>query len=274
MRILFIGDVMGRAGRDAVAAHLPSLRARLKTDVVICNAENAAHGVGINKKICDDLYALGVDCITSGNHIWDQREILLTIDQDPKLLRPLNFPKGTPGRGAYVHGLPDGRRILVANVMGRLFMDALDDPFAAMADLLKNQRMGAGINAVFVDIHAEATSEKMAMAHYLDGQVSAVVGTHTHIPTADCQILPGGTALQCDAGMTGDYDSVIGVRKDIPIMRFTRKMPTEKMQPAEGEGTVCGTFIETDDKTGHAVRIDPVRIGGRLKPSIPDHAAS
>jgi metallophosphoesterase (TIGR00282 family) len=269
MRILFIGDVMGRSGREAVEKHLPNLRKRLKTDVVICNAENAAHGVGLNKKICDDLYALGVDCVTSGNHIWDQREIILTIDNDPKLLRPINFPKGAPGKGSYLHMLPDGRKILIANVMGRLFMDALDDPFAAMAELLKTNRLGP-INAIFVDMHAEATSEKMARAHFLDGQVSAVVGTHTHIPTADCQILPGGTAIQCDAGMTGDYDSVIGVRKDIPILRFTRKMPTEKMQPAEGEGTLCGTFIETDDKTGKTTRIDMVRVGPRLKESVPE----
>ncbi len=268
MRILFIGDVMGRSGRDAVLAHLPPLRERLKTDFVICNAENAAHGVGLTKKICEELYAAGVDCITTGNHVWDQREIILTIDQDPKLLRPMNFPKGTPGRGFNTFNAGP-LRILVMNVMGRLFMDALDDPFAAVQDILKTNRLGAGLNAIFVDIHAEASSEKMAMAHYLDGRVSAVVGTHTHVPTADAQILPGGTAYQTDAGMTGDYDSVIGVRKDIPVLRFTRKMPTEKMQPAEGEGTLCGTFIVTDDKTGLAIRIEPVRVGPRLGNHIP-----
>ncbi len=259
---------MGRSGRDAVLTHLPSLRAKLKPDIVICNAENAAHGVGLTKKICEELYEAGVGCITTGNHVWDQREIILSIDQDQKLLRPVNFPKGTPGRGFNVFNA-GGARILVVNVMGRLFMDALDDPFAAIQDLLKTNRMGSGVNAIFVDIHAEASSEKMAMAHYLDGRVSAVVGTHTHIPTADGQILPGGTAFQTDAGMTGDYDSVIGVRKDIPILRFTRKMPTEKMQPAEGEGTLCGTFVETDEKTGLATRIEPVRVGPRLHNAVP-----
>jgi metallophosphoesterase (TIGR00282 family) len=269
MRILFIGDVMGRSGREAVEKHLPDLRRKLTPDVIICNAENAAHGFGINKKICEELYALGVDCVTTGNHIWDQREIILSIDQDPKLLRPVNFPKGTPGRGSYLHTVRDGRKILIVNAMGRVFMDALDDPFAALAEIVKANRLGGQVQAIFLDFHAEATSEKMAIAHYLDGQVSAVVGTHTHIPTADCQILPGGTAFQADAGMTGDYDSVIGVRKDIPILRFTRKMPTEKMQPADGEATLCGTWIETDDKTGKAVRIEPVRVGGRLQQSLP-----
>jgi metallophosphoesterase (TIGR00282 family) len=269
VKILFIGDVMGRSGRDAVHAHLPVLRQSLKPDVVICNAENAAHGVGVNKKICDDLYELGVDCITTGNHIWAQKEIIFTIDQDPKLLRPINFPKGTPGRGSYIHTLADGRKILIVNAMGRTFMEPLDDPFAAMQDLLKMHKIGANLQAIFLDFHAEATSEKMAMGHYLDGQVSAVIGTHTHLPTADCQIFNGGTAFQGDAGMTGDFDSVIGVKKEVPVLRFTRKMPTDKMSPAEGEATLCGTWIETDDNTGMAVRIEPVRVGGRLQPAIP-----
>ena len=267
MRILFIGDVMGRSGRDAVQAHLPVLREKLQPDVVICNAENAAHGFGINKKICEDLYALGVDCVTTGNHIWDQREILLTIDQDPKLLRPANFPKGTPGRGFNLYTLKD-RKILVVNLMGRVFMDTLDDPFAAMAEILKSYKLGANADAIFVDFHAETTSEKMAFAHCFDGQVTAVIGTHTHIPTADCQIFDGGTAFQADAGMTGDYNSVIGVKKDVPILRFTRKLPTDKMQPAEGEATLCGTLIDTSDN-GLAKSIAPVRIGGRLQSSLP-----
>lgn len=269
MKILFIGDVMGRSGREAVEKHLPQLKAQLKPDVVICNAENAAHGFGISKKICDELYALGVDCVTTGNHIWDQRDIILTIDRDPKILRPINFPPGTPGKGALTLNLTDGRKIMVVNAMGRVFMDALDDPFAALDAATRNIRMGQGVNAIFVDFHAEATSEKMALAHFLDGRVSAVIGTHTHLPTADCQIFTGGTAFQADAGMTGDYDSVIGVKKDVPIHRFTRKMPTEKMQPADGEATLCGTWIETDDRTGHAIRIEPVRVGGRLAQHIP-----
>jgi 2',3'-cyclic-nucleotide 2'-phosphodiesterase len=252
MRILFIGDVSGRSGRDAVTAHLPGLKKKLAVDVVVLNGENAAHGAGITDKICRKFYEDGVDCITTGNHIWDQREIIAYIDSDPKLLRPLNYPKGTPGRGHYIHQLDDGRKILVINAMGRLFMDTLDDPFAAVDELVGKNRMGRDVSAILVDFHAEATSEKYSFGHYLDGRVSAVVGTHTHVPTADEQILAGGTAYQTDTGMCGDYDSVIGVRKDLPILRFTRKMPTEKFVQADGEGTMCAVLIETDDKTGLA----------------------
>jgi len=270
MRILFLGDVMGRSGRDAVIKHLPMLKERLQYDVLIINGENSAHGVGITPKICEELYEAGADCITTGNHIWDQREIMSYIDSDPKLLRPANFPKGTAGRGSYICQLQDGRKIMIINLMGRLFMDPMDDPFAAAKDLLRTTGMGMNVNAVFVDFHAETTSETMAFAHYLDGQVSAVVGTHTHIPTADAQILPGGTAYQTDAGMCGDYNSVIGVNKDVPIHRFTRKTPTERMSPADGEGTVCGVFIQTDDKTGHARAVEAVRVGPRLKEQLPE----
>lgn len=270
MRILFIGDVMGRSGREAVAKHLPVLREKLRPDVVIVNAENSAHGAGITGKICEELYALGVDCVTSGNHAWDQRDIILYIDKDPKLLRPANFPPGTPGKGDTLHVLEDGRKILIANFMGRLFMDPLDDPFQGVKELLKRHRLGHNADAIFIDFHAETTSEKMAFAQMLDGQVSAVVGTHTHIPTADAQVLPGGTAFQTDAGMSGDYDSVIGVRKDIPIARFSRKMPTERMSPADGEGTLCGTLIVTDNRTGLAKRIGPVIAGPRLDNRTPD----
>jgi metallophosphoesterase (TIGR00282 family) len=269
MRILILGDIMGRSGRDAVIKHLPALRERLNPEVVIVNGENAAHGAGITAKICEELFAAGIHVITTGNHVWDQREIIGHIDKEPRLVRPVNYPKGAPGKGSYVHALPDGRKLLVINAMGRLFLDPLDDPFPAVADIVNMYRMGQTVHAIFVDFHAETTSEKMAMAHYLDGHISALVGTHTHIPTADAQILPGGTALQCDAGMCGDYDSVIGVRKEIPIQRFTRKMPTEKMAPAEGEGTVCGAFLVTDDKTGHAKQFDRLSIGGRLKEYIP-----
>jgi hypothetical protein len=269
MRILFIGDIMGRTGRDALAKHLPELKKTLKPDVVIVNGENAAHGIGITPDICKEFYALGVDVITTGNHIWDQREIIPYIDRDPKLLRPINFPKGTMGKGFYIHTLPDGRKILVVNAMARIFMDAMDDPFAAMNELLNTYRMGGVVNAAFLDFHGEASSEKMAMGHYLDGRVSVVVGTHTHTPTADVQIFDGGTAYQTDAGMTGDYNSVIGVKKDVPIHRFTRKTPTDRMSPAEGEATVCGLFVELDNR-GLAKKAGAVRIGGRLKPEMPD----
>lgn len=270
MRILFIGDVMGRSGRDALARHLPVLKEKLRPDVMIVNGENAAHGIGITPDICKEFYALGVDVISTGNHVWDQREIIPYIDRDPKLLRPINYPKGAPGKGFYVHTTQAGQKVLVINAMARLFMDPMDDPFAAVNDLLNTYKLGGMVNAVFLDFHGEATSEKMAMAHYLDGRVSAVVGTHTHMPTADLQILNGGTAYQTDAGMTGDYDSVIGMKKDVPIQRFTRKMPTERLSPAGGEGTVCGMFIETDGKTGLTLHAGAVRIGARLKEEVPD----
>lgn len=268
MRILFLGDIVGRSGRDAVEKHLPKLREKLNPDVVVVNGENAANGKGITDKICTQFYKIGVDCITTGNHAFDQGEIIATIDRDPKLLRPMNYPKGTPGRGHYIHALADGRKILIMNLMGRLFMDALDDPFALADEFLKNYVLGHGVQTIFVDFHAETTSEKMAFAHCFDGRVSAVVGTHTHIPTADAQIFAGGTAFQADAGMCGDYDSVIGMKKDVPILKFTRKMPTDRLTPAEGEGTVCGVFVETEDGTGRAVSIVPVRVGPRLLPTL------
>ena len=268
MKVLFLGDVVGRSGRDAVARHLPGLRDRLGLDFVVANGENAAHGFGITDKTAQELYDAGVDCITTGNHIWDQREIIATIDNDPRLLRPLNFPRGTPGRGIGVFGVAK-KRIVVVNVMTRLFMDPLDDPFAAIESVLTTQRLGNGVDVLIVDVHGEATSEKMALGHVCDGRASLVVGSHSHVPTADAQILPGGTAYQTDAGMCGDYDSVIGMKKEAAIARFVRKMPGERLSPADGEGTMCGIYAEIDTTTGLARRIEPVRAGGRLKPTIP-----
>lgn len=268
MRILFLGDVMGRSGREAVVKHLPVLKEQLKPDVTIVNGENSAHGIGITGDICKELYAAGADCITTGNHIWNQREIIPYIARDDKLLRPINFPKGTVGKGLYVHQTQSGEKIAIINAMGRVFMDTLDDPFAVLNETLSDYRLGQNVQAVFLDFHAEATSEKMAMAHYLDGRVSAVVGTHTHLPTADCQILDGGTAFQSDSGMCGDYNSVIGVKKEVPIHRFVRQTPTERMSPADGEATICGTYIETNAK-GLATRMEPVRVGPRLMNHIP-----
>lgn len=270
MRILFIGDVMGRTGRDAMTNHLPRLKKELQADVVIINGENAAHGIGITGKICESLYESGADCITTGNHIWDQREIIPYIDKDPKLLRPLNFPEGTVGNGFYIHEVSGGGRIMIVNAMARLFMDPMDDPFRALHDLVGKYPLKRSVQAIFVDFHGEATSEKMAMGHYLDGRISGLVGTHTHVPTADHHIMAQGTAYQTDAGMTGDYDSVIGVRKDIPIHRFTKKTPSERMVPSDGEATICGTFIETSDATGLAKNIAPVRVGGKLHPVMPN----
>ncbi|MCF8495081.1 MAG: TIGR00282 family metallophosphoesterase [Alphaproteobacteria bacterium] len=270
MRIIFIGDIMGRSGRDALEAHLPSLRERLRPDIVIVNGENAANGAGITEKICAQFYGWGVDCITTGNHVWDQREALSYINRDKKLLRPANFPDGTPGHGVLRHTLSDGRVIVIVNAMGRLFMDALDDPFRAVAQEIKNERLGQTAQAIFVDFHAETTSEKMSFGHYFDGRVSAVIGTHTHIPTADAHILQGGTAYMTDAGMTGDYNSVIGVEKDIAVHRFVKKTPTEKMRPADGEATLCGALVITNDRTGLAESIEPLKMGGILPPAWPD----
>ncbi len=270
MRILFCGDIVGRPGRTALADHLPGLRRRLKLDFVIANGENAAGGFGLTEKVCAQIFEAGVDVITGGNHTWDQREILFFIDREKRLLRPENFPAGTPGRGFRVFEAGRGRKVLVMNVMGRLFMDPLDDPFACVERLLAPHRLGAGVHAIVLDFHGEATSEKMAMGHFVDGRASLCVGTHTHVPTADTMILPGGTAYQSDAGMCGDYDSVIGMDKAVPIQRFTRKLPTERLSVAKGEGTLSAVFVETDEATGLATRIAPVRAGGRLAPTQPD----
>ena len=274
MRILFLGDVVGRTGREAVLAALPKLRAVLRVDLAIVNGENASHGFGLAPDMARAMFEAGADVITLGNHAWDRKEIIPFIGDHPRLIRPLNFPPGTPGAGMVLVEVADGRRAMVLQVMGRLFMDPLDCPFRTAAVELGKHRMGkhglgGSVQAIVVDIHAEATSEKMAFAHSFDGQVSLVVGTHTHTPTADHQILPGGTAYLSDAGMCGDYDSVIGMAKQGAASRFWTKVPGERLAPAEGEATVCGIFIETDEATGLALRIEPVRTGGRLSPAMP-----
>jgi metallophosphoesterase (TIGR00282 family) len=269
MRILFLGDLVGRTGRDAVGAALPGLRESLRLDLVVVNAENASHGFGLGPDMAKALFAAGTDVITLGNHAWDRKEIIPYIAETPRLIRPLNYPPGTPGAGSVVVDLPGGRRALVAQAMGRLYMDPLDDPFRGTSDLLARYRLGGNVQAILVDLHAEATSEKMAFAHMFDGQVSMVVGTHTHCPSADAQILPGGTGFQSDAGMCGDYDSVIGMAKEGATLRFWRKMPGEKLGPAEGPATICGVFVETDDQTGRARRVEPLRMGGRLSQAMP-----
>jgi len=268
LNILLCGDVVGRPGRDAVKAHLPELRRDLRLDVAIVNAENSAHGFGLTEKICGELYEAGADILTTGNHVWDQREIIPYIERDPRVLRPANFPPGTPGAGSYLHRLNDGRQLLVVNLMGRLFMEMLDDPFRAFNDLVAPYTLGRDV-AIVVDFHAEATSEKTAFGHFADGRVSAVIGTHTHIPTADHQILVGGTGYISDIGMCGNYDSVIGMQKEVSIRRFVTRVPDKKPQVAEGEGTLCGVFIATDDATGLTRRIEPVRVGGRLATAVP-----
>ena len=226
-------------------------------------------GFGLTERICGEFYDCGVDVLTTGNHVWDQRELIGYIDRDPRVLRPANFPPGTPGAGTRLHQFPDGRSALVVNLMGRLFMDALDDPFARLAAILAEHPLGAGPTAILVDIHAEASSEKMAVGHFCDGRVSAVFGSHSHTPTADAQIFPGGTAYQTDAGMCGNYDSVIGLEKTASVRRFVTKMPGERPKVAEGEGTLCAVAVDVDDATGLARRVEPVRIGGRLVSHLP-----
>ena len=270
MRILFLGDIVGRTGRDTVAAKLPGLRQALRIDLAIVNGENASHGFGLGPDMAKALFEAGADVITLGNHAWDRKEIIPYIAENPRLIRPLNYPPGPPGAGSVLVTLADGRKALVLQAMGRLFMDPLDCPFRGTADVLAHYRLGASVQAIVADIHAEASSEKMAYAHMFDGQVSFVVGTHTHCPSADAQVLPGGTAFQSDAGMCGDYDSVIGMVKDGAGLRFWRKMPGEKLNPAEGEATLCGVFVETDDATGLARRIAPLRMGGRLTGAMPE----
>ncbi|MFY9698222.1 MAG: TIGR00282 family metallophosphoesterase [Rhodoplanes sp.] len=269
MRILFVGDIVGRSGRAILLERLPALVEDWKLDFVAINGENAAGGFGVTEAICGELIAAGGDAITLGNHAWDQREALVFIERVPKLVRPLNFPRGTPGRGAALLDAKNGARVLVINLMGRIFMDPLDDPFAAVEAELAACALTSGADAIIVDIHCEATSEKQSMGYFLDGKASLVVGTHTHVPTADHQILPNGTAYITDVGMTGDYDSVIGMVKDEPLNRFLRRIPSARMEPANGPATLCGIAVETDDRTGLATRVAAVRLGGRLEPCEP-----
>lgn len=269
MRILFLGDVVGRAGREAVNRELPLLRERYRADFVIVNGENSAGGFGITEAIFLDLLDSGADVVTTGNHVWDQREALVFIERQERLLRPLNFPPGAPGRGAGLFKAANGADVLVLNPMGRVFMGDYDCPFRAVEKELDACPLKQGCDAVFVDFHAETTSEKQSFAHHMDGRVSAVIGTHTHAPTADDHVLPGGTAFMSDVGMCGDFNSVIGMMPEGPIARFLTKLPGSRFEAAEGEATVCGAGIEIDDATGLAKAIAPVRIGGRLKPAEP-----
>jgi metallophosphoesterase (TIGR00282 family) len=265
MRLIFLGDVVGRAGREAVYEHLPRLRQAYAPDIVVVNGENAAHGFGISLDIHQRLLAAGADVVTLGNHAFDQREALVFIERESTLIRPLNWPAGCPGRGSALVQTAKGQRVLVINAMGRVMIEpVLDDPFPTVAAAADACQLGRECDAMLIDFHGEASSEKMAMGHFMDGRASLVVGTHTHTPTADHQILPGGTAYMTDAGMCGDYDSVIGMEKTEPMNRFLRKLPVEKFRPAEGEATVCGVAVETDDGTGLATMIAPIRIGGRL----------
>ena len=267
MRLLFLGDVVGRSGRDVVIEHLPGLIRRYKLDFVVINGENSAGGFGITEAICDDLLAAGADAVTLGNHSWDQREALVFIERQPRLLRPLNYPVGTPGRGAGLYKARNGAEVLVINAMGRIFMPELDCPFRAIDRELDACALGSGADAILIDFHAEATSEKEALGLYLDGRVSCVVGTHTHVPTSDDRVLPGGTAYMSDAGMCGDYNSVLGMVADEPINRFLTRIPKGRMEPALGPPTLSGLAVDIDPKTGLAVAAKALRMGGVLRPS-------
>ena len=269
MRLLFIGDVVGRSGRAAIIQQVPLLRARWSLDFVIVNGENAAGGFGLTKSIFEEFLEAGVDAVTLGNHAFDQREALVFIERQPRLIRPANYPPGTPGRGSAIIENSEGARLLIVNLLGRIFMDALDDPFAALNRELAGHPLGNGCHAVIIDVHAEATSEKWALGHFADGRASLVVGTHTHVPSADHRILSGGTGFVTDVGMTGDYDSVIGMEKDEPLRRFTRRIPSGRFEPALGPATLCGVAVEIGPQ-GLTTAIAPVRIGGLLNAAAPD----
>ncbi len=270
MRVLFLGDVMGRAGRAAVTGRLPALRTQWRLDFVVVNAENATSGAGLSPEHAKVLLDAGADVLTLGDHAFDQKDMVAFIEQEPRLIRPLNYAKVAPGRGAKVFDAPGGRKVLVAQVLGQVFMKRpFDDPFSALDTVLRAHPLGGMVQASLIDIHCEATSEKMALGHFCDGRASIVVGTHTHVPTADAMILPAGTAYLSDAGMCGDYNSVIGMDKAEPLRRFITGMPRDRFTPAEGEATLSGLYVETDDRTGRATRVAPVRQGGILGQAQP-----
>jgi metallophosphoesterase (TIGR00282 family) len=270
MRLLFLGDVVGRSGRDAVSERLPGLIQNHGFDFVVVNGENASHGRGLTEGHFNDLRAAGADAVTLGDHAFDQRDTLSYIAREPMLIRPLNMAQGVPGRGANLIEGRNGHRVLVINALGRVFMDPIDDPFRAVEAAIAACPLGEQADAVVVDFHTEATSEIQAMGFFLDGRASLVVGTHTHIPTADHRILKGGTALMADAGMCGDFDSIIGVEADEPLNRFLTGIPLNRFTPAEGEATLCGVAIETDQRTGLVTSLSPVRIGGTLAQAMPE----
>ncbi len=269
MRLLFLGDIMGRSGREAVCAYLPGIIPSWRLDAVICNGENAAGGFGITEAIAQELLDAGVDVITLGNHAFDQKEALTFINRQQRMIRPLNYPAGTPGRGSVIVHTRSDARIGVVNVMGRVFMDPLDDPFAALDRALPGLELKNTTDAVIVDFHAEASSEKQAAAHYCDGRVSLFVGTHTHVPTADHRILHNGTAYVTDVGMCGNYDSVIGMDKEEPLNRFLRKISSSRFEAADGPATLTGVAVEIRDDNGLAKAIYPVRYGGCLEKIVP-----
>lgn len=261
---------MGRAGRAAITENLPRLRDEWRLDFVVVNGENASNGMGLSGDHARALLDAGADCVTLGDHAFDQKDMLQFIETEPRILRPINYAKAAPGRGFRLFDAPGGRKVLVAQVLGQVFMKrAFDDPFSAIEPVLKSHPRGGLADAVIVDMHCEATSEKMAMGHFCDGRASLVVGTHTHVPTADAQVLPGGTGYLSDAGMCGDYNSVIGMEKTEPMRRFITGMPKARFTPALGEATLSGVLLSTDGRTGAATAVQMVRVGGRLQEAGP-----
>jgi 2',3'-cyclic-nucleotide 2'-phosphodiesterase len=257
MRILFIGDIVGSPGREIVSQRLPQLVSRHAPDLVIANGENAAAGFGITPRITADLLAAGVDVITGGNHSWDRREILEFIPQEPRLLRPANFPPGSPGRGLYLGTTRGGIRYAVLNLQGRVFMTPIDCPFRTGDRELEN--LPPEVKVILVDVHAEATSEKQAMGWYLDGRVSAVVGTHTHVVSADARVLPNGTAYVTDVGMTGPHESVIGMDRHAMVKRFLDALPA-RFEVAVGDVRLNGVLIDVQESTGRARSIERISV--------------
>ena len=266
MRILFLGDIVGRSARQLVISALAELREEFDLDFIIVNVENAAGGFGVTPQIADDVLAAGADVLTTGNHVWDKREIVDYIMKEPRLLRPYNMVEATPGNGYFIAENDKGQRLAVANFMCNLFMAENDNVFHGLDAFMSKVKMGRDADAIFIDIHGEATSEKTAVGFHCDGRVSAVVGTHTHVPTADHRILPEGTAYQTDAGMCGDFISVIGMQPEAAVGRFIGK-PQGRLEVAKGEASLCGVIIETDDETGLAHTITPFRRGGSLSPA-------
>jgi len=270
MKILYLGDVVGRAGRAAIIERMARLRTDWRLDFVIVNGENASNGAGLTGAHAKALLDAGADCLTLGDHAFDQRDMHQFIETEPRIIRPINYAKTAPGKGSRVFSVPGGRKILVAQVLGQVFMKRpFSDPFSAADQVLRAHPLGGLVNASLIDIHCEATSEKMGMGHFCDGRASVVVGTHTHVPTADAMILPGGTAYQTDAGMCGDYNSVIGMEKTEPMRRFVTGMVKGRFSPAVGPATLSGIYVETDDRTGKATKISMFRDGGLLQSATP-----
>ena len=270
MRLLFLGDMVGRTGRRAVCERLPGLIRDFSLDFVIVNGENAAGGFGITEAIYLETIDAGADVVTTGNHVWDKREAMVFCERHERFLRPANYPAGTPGRGCGLYQARNGARVLVANLMGRVFMHPdLDDPFNAAESILAACPLKEQADVIVFDFHAEATSEKQCFGHFVDGRASLAVGTHTHVPTADHQILTGGTAYMSDVGMCGDYDSSLGLDKEEPLNRFLAKIPKRRFEAAHGPATICGVGVEISERTGLAEKIAPLRIGPRLSTAIP-----